>query len=86
MKLTKSEIETLNKWGYPDKDILQIEQAIKICKYWDENDKRVSRKKTIEMLGREEWLSGIARAAFHWDSVRGEEGNTILFDCSKLFK
>lgn len=70
-----------------DQDIKQIEQAASICIYTDEEDKRISRAKVIEMLGREDWLSGLSRAAFHWTASRGKEGqNYVRFDCSKLFR
>ena len=39
-------------------------------------------KKAIEILGRKEFLSGLARSTFHWDSQRGD----VSFDSSKLFE
>lgn len=86
MKLTKSDIEKLLKWGHLESDINQLEQAANICVYTDKNEKRISCKKAIDMLGREVWLSGISRAAFHWDCGRGEGDNYVGFDCSKIFK
>lgn len=86
MKLTKSDIEKLLKWGYLERDIKQIQDVLNVCVYTDKNNNKINCKKAIQMIGREQWLSGISRAAFHWDSGRGEEENYVGFDCSKYFK
>lgn len=86
MKLTKNDKELLKSWGYEDKDILQIEEAT-IKTTYEMDDKKISIKKAIQVLGREEFLSGIARSAFHWNCVRtNKNGETVFFDSSKLFK
>jgi len=49
--------------------------------------KKISREDAIKILGMETYLSGIARSAFHWNSVRdSENGESVYFDSSKLFK
>ena len=42
----------------------------------------------IEILGREAYLSGTSRSAFHWSCVRETDkiGVLIYFDSSRLFK
>lgn len=86
MKLTDSDKALLKTWNVPESDFPQIEDALKITVY-TLDDKRISRKKAIELLGREIYLSGIIRSAFHWSSSRLDaDGNEILFDSSKLFK
>lgn len=87
MKLLKSDREYFKKCGYLDRDIPQIEEAIKVMVYTNKEDKRVSRKYVLENMDRETWLSGIGRASFHWSSARETyDGKTIFFDASKLFE
>lgn len=86
MKLTNNDKELLKEWGYQDNDINQIEEATRKTVYEVEGEK-ISAKKALEELGREEYLSGISRSAFHWSSARiSKNEKTIFFDSSKLFK
>lgn len=85
MKLTKMDRELLIKWGYREEDLNQIEEATTKTVY-EMNGKKISQKKALEVLGREEYLSGISRSAFHWSSARNNNGDTVYFDSSKLFK
>lgn len=87
MKLSESDKSYFKKCGYLDQDIPQIEKAIEVMQYEDENDKKVSRKYVLDNMDRETWLSGIGRAAFHWSAARETKGGkTIFFDARKLFK
>lgn len=87
MKLSESDKSYFKKCGYLDQDIPQIEKAIEVMQYEDENDKKVSRKYVLDNMDRETWLSGIGRAAFHWSAAREtKDGKTIFFDARKLFK
>lgn len=87
MKLSESDKDYFKKCGYLDQDIPQIEKAIEVMQYEDENDKKVSRKYVLDNMDRETWLSGIGRAAFHWSATREtKDGKTIFFDARKLFK
>lgn len=90
MKLLKSDKEYFKKCGYLDTDIQQIEKAISVMKYTEYGinvEKKVSRKYVLENMDRETWLSGIGRSSFHWTASRElDNGNTIMFDASKLFK
>lgn len=86
MKLTTEDKETLKEYGFPDEDISQIEEATKKTVY-EMDDKKISQKKAIEILGRKKYLSGISRSAFHFSAVRdNDKGETVYFDSSKLFK
>jgi hypothetical protein len=86
MKLTSEDKKILKENGYLDKDMHQIEEATARTVY-EMNDKEISQKKALEVLGREEYLSGISRSAFHWSAVRSNSnGETVYFDSSKLFK
>lgn len=87
MKLTTSDKALLSEWGFPDKDFAQIEEAFSNTTCTLSDDTQLSRKATIERLGRETYLGGIARSAFHRTAARKDtDGVTIYFDSSKLFK
>ena len=86
MKLTEKDKNYLRNLGNKDADLKQIEEAANVTTYTNRG-KRISRNKAIELLGREEWLSGISRSAFHWTAGRMAKDNTeVDFDSSRLFK
>jgi hypothetical protein len=88
MKLTNEDKQLLEKWGYPDSDFEQIEEALKTTiTVYEMNNIKISRAKAIEILGREVWLSGVGRSAFHWSAYReNEEKQGVFFNSSRLFK
>lgn len=88
MKLTVADKELLKKWGYPEKDFEQIEMATEAkCTTYEMNGEKISATKAIEVLGREAYLSGIGRSAFHFTSFReNDNGQGVHFNSSKLFK
>ena len=46
----------------------------------------ITRDEAVTRLGRLDYLSGIARSAFHFTAIRiTEDGKVILFDSSRLF-
>ena len=72
-------------------DYPQMERAAEVAKYyWYEGEKKhlISRTTAKRMMGMEMWLSGIARAAFHWDACRqSKDGKRDIFvDCRAMFK
>ncbi|MEG0898369.1 MAG: hypothetical protein RSF40_01485 [Oscillospiraceae bacterium] len=89
MKLTAEDKKLLKKWGHKTSDYPQIEKAMNkgITIYeLDLNDGYVSRDEAIVLLGREVYLSGVARSAFHWSAAREtKDKRTIYFDSSRLF-
>lgn len=95
MKLTKQDKELLASWGERSNDIAQIERASKsdILELKLENletgkRRKIGQKEAIKILGRETFLSGLSRAAFHYSSSRNSEDDKfrISFYCGKLFK
>jgi len=89
MILQKKDINKLKEWGVKESDFEQIERAThKSITTYTLNDKNITREKAIELLGREAWLSGILRSAFHWTAARivKDGNNVIIFDSSKLFR
>lgn len=86
MKLTSEDKKVLKKNRYLDQDMSQIEKATTKTTY-EMNGEKISREKALEVLGREKYLSGISRSAFHWSAVRdNNNGETIYFNSSKLFE
>ena len=74
MKITKEEKMYLERCGYGRKDFAQIQEA------------PITRDEAVTRLGRLDYLSGIARSAFHFTAMRiTEDGKVILFDSSRLF-
>jgi hypothetical protein len=95
MKLTSEDKKLLIKWGFPESDFAQIEEAFAKTKTSYEllsddeknDDKKISREEALEILGRETYLSGIGRSAFHCTSVReNEKGQKVYFNSRKLFE
>ena len=80
MKITKEEKMYLERCGYGRKDFAQIQEATR-------RDKTtITRDEAVTRLGRLDYLSGIARSAFHFTAMRiTEDGKVILFDSSRLF-
>lgn len=94
MKLTKKDKEYLLSIGYAESDFEQIGDVAKYTKYemFTKEDEsivtRITQKKAIEILGRNAFLSGLGRTAFHWGAVQYNDEGTIFvsFDGSKYFK
>ena len=80
-KLTRKDMAVLRSWGHDRKEYKQIEVCANICIYTDNNEHTMSYKDAIEILGREQFLSGISRAAFHWTSYREDHASGVYFDC-----
>lgn len=99
--LTQEDCNSLIEYGYMPDDMEQIDRGCRECvykdwnpaKYGDQREHRISRKKAIELLGKEEYLSGIGRASFHCSCGRnygtaldGEGYPYVSFDLSKWWK
>jgi hypothetical protein len=93
MKLTNKDKKYLLSIGYTENDFEQISNIAKYIKYemFTKEDEsivtRISRKKANELLGRNTFLSGLGRTAFHQSAVRYNDEGTIyvVFDSSKFF-
>ena len=91
MKLTVSDKKLLTNWGHPERDFAQIEEAMQKSKTkYKLGSRHVSREKAIQLLGREIYLSGISRSAFHFTAARevpnSTSGEVVYFDSAALFK
>lgn len=93
MRWRKDDSELLQSWGYSQEDIKQIKEARKFLilttqdNLHDDKEIKISKDKAIELLGRETFLSGLARASFHWTSARrNDKDEQVFFDCGRMFK
>ena len=90
--LTDSRIRCLRSWGYTDKDIEEIKDALKYTVYAYINsadeDWSISVDEAIKKLGVKTFLSGISRSAFHWTAMRETPNGKgkVYFDSSARFK
>ena len=87
MKLTAEDKRRLIEWGYSERDLAQIETATQKSKTtYKVGGTYISREEAITALGRLEYLSGIARSAFHFSAARtASDGRVVIFDSSRLF-
>lgn len=90
--LTENDKKYLRECGYLDEDFPQIRVAFGktdySIRYIDTNErKKISGSKAIELLGREMFLSGLGRSAFHWSAVRETPyGDLVQFSSNRLFR
>lgn len=70
--LTQRDKTYLSSLGYPQDDFKWIEETANKCtyEYIKKNKERIDRDRTIALVGKKAWLSGIARACFHSTAVR----------------
>lgn len=94
MELTKADKAYLLSINENEQYFTQIEAAMEVTKYeltdadGKETIRRITCKEAIDLLGRETWLNGLDRSAFHWTAMRQTKDNTgyVLFDSSALFR
>ena len=86
VKLTKQDKELLRGYGPSEGDMKQIARAIR-CTEYTVDGTRITADEAVTILGRENFLSGISRSAFHYTASRESEDHSIVsFDSSKLFR
>lgn len=91
MKLTETDKQKLREWCYPEEAMERIQEAVTRCKFEDISDNRcfprkpLNLKQVLEILEREDFLSGIARAACHATAVRYGKGKAIYFNNFDMF-
>lgn len=71
--LTADEKEMLMKSGHSKSDINEIVSCVKKTKYFLKNGQEetpLSPEEAINILGRDEWAKGIARATFYGETTR----------------
>lgn len=88
MKLTKKDKEILLNSGISEDDFPQIEAASTGRNtIYEVDDRRISREQAIALLGRQNFLFGLARSAFHRSACQDTtDGKEVLFDSGNFFK
>ena len=100
MKFTDSDKQYLLEKVYNgvmktlEEDLPQIEEAADVTTYTlfeeDRDCGMITRDAAIKLVGREMWLSGLARSAFHWTAYRqvldNPNSGLVMFDSKKLFR
>ena len=85
--LTKQDKQILLNIGHKEEDLDQIQQAADKRKTtYTINDKPATREEVIKLLGREKYLYGLSRSAFHYTASQTQDGKEVGFDSSKLFE
>lgn len=86
MILTNEDKQFLIECGYEKEDFNQIARAISKTSYEYKGEK-ITAEKAMAIVGREAFLSGIARSAFHFTASREDKnGERVYFDSKSLFK
>ena len=82
--LTEEDKKILLAWGNKEEDLDQIELEANVCEYTQcyksKPDRKITREEAIKILGREEWLSGIDRTAFHNNCGRSNGNRYVHFE------
>lgn len=102
MKLNKKDKQYLNSISVPESDFEQMEAASKYLKLTLATNKKtiplmealtffskkITIKEALNYMTRNEFLSRLHRAAFHYTSIWVNPTRTvsIMFDCSNFFK
>ena len=94
MKLTNKDKKYLLSIGYTESDFEQIGNIAKYTKYemFTKEDESIvttiTQRECIKLLGRNTFLSGLGRTAFHRSAVRFNDDDTIyvIFEDKKYFK
>lgn len=72
--LTHGERAALESSGHSKHDVQEILAAIRKTSYFmvedGQEDKPISEDEALALLGREEWIRGLARSTFHAETTR----------------
>jgi hypothetical protein len=94
-ELTAKDKSLLKEWGYLDEDMAQIEEGANVGRITFTYKGRtyeheITPQRAIRIIGREQFLSGLSRSAFHWSAIRYRNDNDkngyVYFDMHKLFE
>lgn len=88
MTITKEEKRSLTLQGYSRTDINEIIRAARKTSYFlvcGQQRLTIPESEAVERLGREEWLKGITRSAFHIDTTRHGLNGEMIHMHSKVY-
>lgn len=89
MKLTEGDKTCLRSLEVPETDWPQIAAAAEktVYRLLTDGERRLSRSEAMNLLGKRDFFSGLARSAFHWSAVRDTaDGQQVYFDSSRFFR
>ena len=88
MKLAKEDKAFLISMGHDECDLPQIEDALHASRTtYSLDGEPITRARALQLLGRESYLAGISRSAFHFTAAQtAENGKTVYLDSYKLFQ
>lgn len=86
--LKQTDVSQLKEWGYTATDIEEIDKIMNYTDFETSRGKKISMTTARRMLGTTEFLSGMSRAAFHWDSSRecANGKGSVSFNCRRWYK
>lgn len=83
MRLNKEDKARLKAMGHSDSDMEQLQAAANKTKYemlCVGGAREVGVREVIDEIGRDEWLAGISRSAFHWSATRFNNDKSVRID------
>ena len=88
MALTKEDRAFLFSLGNGEQDLSQIGEALRPSRTaYSLDGGQITQAEAIRLLGRERFLAGVSRSAFHFTAAQTiGDGKTVYFDSYKLFK
>lgn len=90
--MTKYQEEYFKAHGESEDSFRQLNEAMRRTKYTlvtPYTSRKIRKEEAVEILGEDEYLSGIQRSAFHGTATRkvmGQLFQMVLFDSSALWK
>lgn len=90
MTLTEKDKALFLSKGYTEIDLPQLQDAVnevRLTLINGDNEQHITKRDAIRILGRETFLSGIGRSAFHSSCIRdSSDGQSINFDLRKWWR
>ena len=89
--MTKYQEDYFKAHGEDEKSFRQLNEAMRRTKYTlvtPYTSRKIKKEEAVEVLGEDEYLSGIQRSAFHGTATRkvmGQPFQMVLFDSSALW-
>lgn len=90
MQLTEKDKALFLSKGYTESDLPQLQDAaneVRLTLINGDDEQRTTKREAIRILGRETFLSGIGRSAFHASCIRdSSDGQSVYFDLRKWWR
>ncbi len=90
MQLTEKDKALFLSKGYTESDLSQLQDAVnevRLTLINCDDEQRITKREAIRILGRETFLSGIGRSAFHASCIRdSSDGQSVYFDLRKWWR